>query len=58
MNKVDVHNWIIKVINSCETFSQWAKCIKLIQRHRIMFEDAKLEYVQRRKHDIKLKLLK
>lgn len=34
-HKLDTLLWVKKVIDSCTNYSQWAKCITLIQRYEI-----------------------
>ncbi len=47
MNKFDNYEWIKKVIDSCQNFYQWARCIKLIQRYEIMYPSLDDDYLKR-----------
>lgn len=53
MNKYDIHRWIIKVINSCETLAHWAGCFKLIKSFNKMYSDEELDYSLRIQHTFK-----
>lgn len=43
MNKFDIHAWVKKIIDSCENFPQWARCIRLIQRYEILYPEDKAD---------------
>ena len=38
-NKYDVYNWIIKVIDSCETYYHWGTAHNLIDNFSDMYRD-------------------
>lgn len=60
MNKYDIWTWIKKVIDSCEDFRQWVKCIKLIQRFEKLYPDKDLwglGYQLRQYHNVALEKL-
>jgi hypothetical protein len=38
-NKYDVYNWIIQVIDSCETNQHYYKALRLIDNFHNMYED-------------------
>ena len=51
-NKYDIHDWIIKIMESCETFRHYARCIVLKRRFKIMFpNDQELHDILDWKHN-------
>lgn len=58
-NKYDVYNWIIKVIDSCETLDQINSAERLIGRFKIQSKDMGLNYWElHNKACIKFNLIK
>ena len=57
MDKYDIALWIKKVIDSCKTIPQLIACYKLIERHRIIFDNYDLMYDLNSYYDLKSKLI-
>ena len=56
-NKYDVYNWIIKVIDSCETYYHWGAVHNLIDNFRDMYRDWEMsgrlrEYAHRKEYKL------
>jgi len=54
-NKYDVYNWIIKVIDSCETYYHWSTVNNLIDNFRSRYTDLEMsgrlrEYAYRKQY--------
>ena len=54
-NKYDVYNWIMKVIDSCETYYHWDAAHNLIDNFRDTYKDWEMsgrlrEYTHRKEY--------